>query len=56
MRFFWAVRGNGEVFQIVDEQGLVHAVAKSKMESTVIENTTNKKNIEIAHADDIVLL
>lgn len=46
----------GEVFQIVDEQGLVHAVAKSKMESTVIENTTNKKNIEIAHADDIVLL
>jgi len=46
----------GEVFQIVDEQGLVHAVAKSKIESAVIENTTDKKNIEIAHADDIVLL
>ena len=46
----------GEVFQIVDELGLVHAVAKSKTESTVIENTTDRKNIEIAHADDIVLL
>ena len=46
----------GEVFQIVDEQGLVHAVAKSKIESAVIENTTDKKNIEIAQADDIVLL
>ncbi|GGC14275.1 glutamate 5-kinase [Parapedobacter defluvii] len=46
----------GEVFQIADEQGLVHAVAKSKIESAVIENTTDKKNIEIAHADDIVLL
>jgi len=46
----------GEVFQIVDEQGLVHAVAKSKIESAIIENTTAKKNIEIAHANDIVLL
>lgn len=46
----------GEVFQIVDEQGLVHAVAKSKIESTTIENTADRKNIEIAHANDIVLI
>jgi len=46
----------GEVFQIVDDQGLVHAVAKSKVESQTIENATDKKNIEVAHADDIVLL
>ena len=46
----------GEVFQIVDELGMVHAVAKSKIESKVIENASNKKNIEIANADDIVLL
>lgn len=46
----------GEVFQIVDEQGLVHAVAKSRIESAAMENTTDRKNIEIAHADDIVLL
>jgi len=46
----------GEVFQIVDDQGFVHAVAKSKIESAIIEHATDKKNIEIAHADDIVLL
>lgn len=46
----------GEVFQIADEQGIVHAVAKSKIDSSLIENTSDKKNIEIAHADDIVLL
>ncbi|HWK59081.1 MAG TPA: glutamate 5-kinase [Parapedobacter sp.] len=46
----------GEVFQIADEEGLIHAVAKSKIDSAVIEHANNKTNIEIAHADDIVLL
>lgn len=45
----------GEVFQIADEHGVVYAVAKSKIDSTAIENT-DRKNIEIAHTDDIVLL
>lgn len=46
----------GEVFQIADEEGLIHAVAKSKLDSAILKNEKNKKNLEIAHADDIVLL
>ncbi|MVZ66374.1 glutamate 5-kinase [Sphingobacterium sp. DK4209] len=45
----------GEVFQIADENGVVQAVAKSKIDSVSLKSG-NKKNLEIAHANDIVLL
>ncbi|MFZ4263147.1 glutamate 5-kinase [Sphingobacterium sp. HJSM2_6] len=46
----------GEVFQIADEDYVIHAVAKSKIDSISLRSKTKQKNIEIAHADDIVLL
>ncbi|MGM1428190.1 glutamate 5-kinase [Sphingobacterium lactis] len=46
----------GEVFQIADEDAIVYAVAKSKIDSNAILEAKGKKNVEIAHADDIVLL
>lgn len=46
----------GEVFQIADADGHVHAVAKSKVDSTQINQDKKVKNLEIAHVDDIVLL
>lgn len=46
----------GEVFQIADEDGVVHAVAKSKIDSVSLKSADKKKNLEIAHANDIVLL
>ncbi|WP_156306444.1 glutamate 5-kinase [Sphingobacterium endophyticum] len=46
----------GEVFQIADEDNIIHAVAKSKIDSVSLKSKSEKKNIEIAHADDIVLL
>ncbi len=46
----------GEVFQIADEDHVIHAVAKSKIDSVSLRSQAEKKNIEIAHADDIVLL
>ncbi|MFD2599969.1 glutamate 5-kinase [Sphingobacterium corticis] len=47
---------SGEIFQIVDHQDVVVAVAKSKVNSVEIEQQTGRKNVEVAHADDIVLL
>lgn len=46
----------GEVFQIIDENEMVHAVAKSKIDSTDLLALKDRKNFEIAHADDIVLI
>ena len=46
----------GEVFQIADEDHVIHAVAKSKIDSVSLRSKAEKRNIEIAHADDIVLL
>ena len=46
----------GEVFQIADEKGEVFAVAKSKIDVADVESFSRKKNVAIAHADDIVLL
>lgn len=46
----------GEVFQVADENGEVFAVAKSKIDVADVGSIRKKKNIEIAHADDIVLL
>lgn len=46
----------GEVFQIADTMGIVQAVAKAKTDSATLKASSAKKNIAIAHADDIVLL
>lgn len=46
----------GEVFQIADSNGLIHAVAKAKVDSSQILKDIKIKNLEIAHVDDIVLL
>jgi glutamate 5-kinase len=46
----------GEVFEILDEKGTAFAVAKSKLDSKILSSDTKKQNLEIAHADDIVLL
>lgn len=46
----------GEVFQVLDEHDLVYAVALSRVDSGEIKHRTSRKNIELAHADDIVLL
>lgn len=46
----------GEVIQIEDPSGAVFAVAKAKMDSSDLEQLKDKRNLEIAHADDIVLI
>lgn len=46
----------GEVFHIADESGVILAVAKSKIDSSILQRGHKAKNVEIAHADDIVLL
>ncbi|MBL1409964.1 glutamate 5-kinase [Sphingobacterium faecale] len=46
----------GEVFQIADREGVVQAVAKAKIDSVALKKSDTKKNIALAHADDIVLL
>lgn len=46
----------GEVFQIADDNGLIYAVAKAKVDSSQILKDKKVKNLEIAHVDDIVLL
>jgi glutamate 5-kinase len=46
----------GEVIEILDRNLQSIAVAKSKMNSKVLEAMDNRQNVEIAHADDIVLI
>lgn len=46
----------GEVFQISDKNGIVRAIGKAKIDSIVLKEEHRKKNLAIAHADDIVLL
>ncbi|MFT3902212.1 MAG: glutamate 5-kinase [Niabella sp.] len=46
----------GEMFQVLDENANLIAVAKSKIDSETFANGDRKKNLEIAHANDIVLL
>lgn len=46
----------GEVFHIADQDGTIHAVAKSKVDSLTLQANHRTKNVEIAHADDIVLI
>lgn len=46
----------GEVFEIMDEENKVVAVARAKVSSAVVDKDKRVQNLEIAHADDIVLL
>lgn len=46
----------GEVFEIVDEEHNVIAVARAKVSSDILSEDGKVQNLEIAHADDIVLL
>lgn len=45
----------GEVIEIVNEKNEPFAVAKAKVDAKILE-TDKKQNVELAHADDIVLL
>lgn len=46
----------GEVLEILDASQMVIAVAKSKIDSQRLAENKDIQNIEIAHADDIVLI
>lgn len=46
----------GEVFHILDEASNIIAVAKAKIDSKVFGNGEKKQNLEVANANDIVLL
>ncbi len=45
----------GEVVQLIDENGVILGVAKTKTSATLINKQLKEKNIVAAHADDIVL-
>lgn len=47
---------SGEVIEILNSEKMVIAVAKSKIDSSILKQIENKQNLEIAHADDIVLI
>ncbi|MHB1180125.1 MAG: glutamate 5-kinase [Daejeonella sp.] len=47
---------NGEIIEILDEQNNAIAVAKAKVASSALSQNQNLKNVEVAHADNIVLL
>lgn len=46
---------DGEVVQLMDEEGIILGVAKSKMAAALINRQLKDKNVIAAHADDIVL-
>lgn len=46
----------GEVFHILDSEENTIAVAKAKIDSRLVANGEKKQNLEVAHANDIVLL
>ena len=45
-----------EVFEITDEHGNAFAIARAKLSSKELEKKLNRKNLLLAHADDIVLI
>lgn len=47
---------SGEVIEILNEKGETIAVAKSKLSSEFLKENLKTQNLEVAHADDIVLL
>ena len=46
----------GEVFEIMSEDKFAFALARAKLSSAEVTANLKKQNIEVAHADDIVLL
>jgi glutamate 5-kinase len=46
----------GEVIEILDLNMQTIAVAKTKIDADTLQNLDNLQNVEIAHADDIVLI
>ena len=47
---------NGEIIEILDEDNNAVAVAKARIASATLAQDINVKNLEVAHADNIVLL
>ncbi|WP_316753607.1 glutamate 5-kinase [Pedobacter gandavensis] len=47
---------NGEIFELVDAQMNIIAVARAKASSATIQNNLKQHNLEIANASDIVIL
>ena len=47
---------NGEIIEILDEENNAVAVAKVRVASALLANDLKVKNLEVAHADNIVLL
>jgi len=47
---------NGEIFEIIDDQSSIVAVALAKISSDMISNDSRQHNLEIANASDIVIL
>lgn len=45
-----------EAIEITDEQGNAFAIARARVSSRQLEHTTDRKNLLLAHADDIVLI
>ncbi|WP_118195337.1 glutamate 5-kinase [Albibacterium indicum] len=46
----------GEVIEMIDQDDTTIAVAKTKVSSSFLMNNLNKQNLEVAHADDLVLI
>ena len=46
----------GEVIEILDMDMQSIAVAKTKIDSQILSSLSSLQNVEIAHADDIVLI
>ncbi len=46
----------GEIVEITDSQGIGLAVARMRLDAATVQANLNKQNVEVAHADDIVLI
>lgn len=47
---------DGEIFEVIDEQDSIVAVARAKVSSGALGNNLKQHNLEIANASDIVIL
>ncbi|CCG99305.1 glutamate 5-kinase [Fibrella aestuarina BUZ 2] len=46
----------GEVIELIDEAGTAVAVAQARLSAAALTNLSSRQNVEVAHANDIVLL
>ncbi|MEZ0609752.1 glutamate 5-kinase [Fibrella sp. WM1] len=46
----------GEVIELIDEAGTAVAVAQARLSAAALANLPSRQNVEVAHANDIVLL